>query len=324
MNENFEIPTGRFADNEDELRQKRKELKEKLLRKSKILCISSDGIHKNEVHYPAEIETIKAEGILNGDIVHKGLDTYFLVSSNSSEHQEIGRIFKERPSQFLSKGVTGFYENGELKFVVDKNGIGCQKVPYPLFESWLNGKIDIKYLVERFTADEALKRKRELLKSRTPCKLFNYEVVCFPAEIETMRGEGALYGHHTNYNYFVTSNKSFSDCSRIGTIFKEKPIEVFQKWKELRIDKEESELRKKLLEEECKRNGGIMIPSAWEGAFFNLHIALIGYYEHDVLQFVTFLNRKGEIIPEGIICPKRPYPLFESWLNGRIDIKYNL
>ena len=148
----------------EELKRKREELKRRLFEhKQEQLHTSAAPISIPygrdpcgrgqffDILFPSEIEMFKGEGTLYGyraniygDRMNDGL--YFHITSNkpSSECEEIGKIFKERPEQYLSEGITGFYENGELQFI-NYYGNQCKKVPYPLFESWLNGKIDIKY-----------------------------------------------------------------------------------------------------------------------------------------------------------------------------------
>jgi len=123
------------------------------------------------VHFPAEIELLKGEGYLYGykfaHYTYGNLWGAYFITSNvpysarkpgeirlfpanyiqgdyEFGHEEIGKIYKEQPAEYLDE-LTGFYENGELHFVFGKKGVPCLKEPYSLFESWLNGKIDIKY-----------------------------------------------------------------------------------------------------------------------------------------------------------------------------------
>ncbi|MDR0540991.1 MAG: hypothetical protein LBH19_02135 [Dysgonamonadaceae bacterium] len=135
----LKIPNGCFAaDDNEELRRKREELKRKLL-----------GVPKYYIHFPAEVETARLEGILYGNIL-KDEETgilHYYITSNSRQNLEIGRIFKEKPAQPLSGNMlTGYYEDGLLLFRVQDSL--CRKEPYPLFESWISGKIEIKYLEE--------------------------------------------------------------------------------------------------------------------------------------------------------------------------------
>ncbi|MDR1553507.1 MAG: hypothetical protein LBS69_08620 [Prevotellaceae bacterium] len=103
------------------------------------------------IHFPADIEIMKGTGILYGYGFGHCLRGHFIeiyyvtfnVPHTKPEYHKIGEIFKERPAQNLSEGVTGFYENGKLKFEM-LNGTLDEKQSYPLFESWVNGEIDIK------------------------------------------------------------------------------------------------------------------------------------------------------------------------------------
>jgi hypothetical protein len=194
-------------------------------------------------------------------------NTFYYVTSNSPQQKEIGRIFKEKPTEILSGDMlTGYYENGELKFEMSGN-TRCYKHSYPLWESWLNGKIEIKY--NELDNTITLKRKREVLRSRVcfGLRLSDF-VVFYPAEIEIIQTTGILYGDRISGSYGVTSNSE--NYNEIGYIFKEKPSQL-------------------------------------------LPIGITGYYENGILQFVD---------AKGAICEKRPYQLWESWLNGKIEIKY--
>ena len=257
MSDRIKIPVGKFADDE-ELKRKREKLKAQLLAGQSI-PISPTGGQENDfiprVCFPAEIEQIKATGILYGD--DKMYKTY-RVTSNFEHSNKIGFIFKNKPTQFLPVGVTGYYENGVLQFV-DAKGNMLEKRPFPLWESWLNGKIEIEYTGrENYTGAG--------ITIPTGSGYFG-AYVHFPAEIEQVQSTGILYGDKVYGCYRVTSNSDY--YNEIGVIFREKPAQL-------------------------------------------LPIGITGYYENGVLQFVD---------SKGRIYKKISYPLWESWLNGKIEIK---
>ena len=144
-----QLPISKFAD--DELRRKREELKARLFASKDNVdiypIISYPHPHNIVViYYPAEIETMQGTGALYGE---KSGDYHisFYVTTNIASQQKIGEIFKEKPTDIPDNTLIGYYRDGVLEFDF-KSVQGfhyCSKKPYSLFESWLNGKIEIKY-----------------------------------------------------------------------------------------------------------------------------------------------------------------------------------
>ncbi len=277
---NRNIPAGKFAEDEEELIRKREELRRRLLNGDKISfensSVSQDAItipisYSCHIRYPVEIENSQSTGIIYGQCHRHAHKTQYwslyLVQTNkvTIESKEIGRIFEEKPMQIPKEGITGYYENGVLRFV-NSDGIICEKHPYPLFESWLNGKMEIEYF-------QTLRHKREEIREQLKRHgLYAQTFICFPAELEQIQATGIFYGNMVCWGYdkryYISSNSEKQN--ELGIIYKEKPIQF-------------------------------------------LPIGITGYYENSVLQFV---NSKG------IACMKNSYPLFESWLNGEMGIKY--
>jgi hypothetical protein len=311
----MKIPAGRFAEDNEALRRKREELKRKLLGLPPDASTDEvdEVIQKRliedrwkekeqyipKIYYPAEIETMKITGTIYG---------YFNIVTSFYHRlgcEKIGEIFKEKPIEYLSEGITGFYENGNLHFI--RNGVEWKKKPYSLFEIWLDGKIDIDYAnveVERlYKFYDWIRCRDEKTISIPRGKLGFCGSIHLPQEIEMMKGEGVLFGKiksvEGNNWVFVTSNKLSSDCEEIGRIYNEIPNGILPK-------------------------GAIGFYYKNELIFVNNNADRRG---RDGLTGEMLMNFDGSYMIKEVWCPimvKTAYSLFENWLNGKIDIKCNL
>jgi hypothetical protein len=304
MSKFIKIPSGCFAsdDGEERLRLKREELRNMLLGdKSHLYC------NDNIIHIPKEIELERLTDVLFGQ---EAGNSYYITSNVTNKELLIGRIFKNKPKNYVSNGITGYYDDdGKLQFErvipgkeifiekiiegeVEKfrgyelsNIVKYKKDSYKMFDGWLNGKIDLNH--------NGL-MKLGLLPMHSVCM---FSVIYLPIEIEKAGFTGVLYGKTQNgiqispsasYPLFVTSNqgKERIDLFIKGEILEKEPTQFINEIGEV--------FKKKPVQ--------------------NLSHGITGFYENGIL---TFENS------DGTICQKNTYSIFESWLRGDIDLIYN-
>lgn len=206
MDKILKIPKCSVAvdDEESRLIQKRNELKQRLLNNP-----PHPFRNISKIYLPHEVEIAKLTGILFG---YETINSCYVTSNQDKKENEICRIFDTKPKQNLSAGITGYYENGVLKFE-NPDGSKCEKQTYKLFEKWMEGKIELIYNPP----------KEIQIPNFTTCsKPIIY--IYLPEEIINFRITGILYGYRKK-NFYVTSNSERYETG-IGQIFNSKPAQI--------------------------------------------------------------------------------------------------